>query len=108
MFATGLTLGGLVNKRRFRLTQTQKYRLRQRLTGVDNVISTLVKSGVEFKALDEAKRIPKVEQLTPFEKYWVASKRYRDGFKPLHWVPHWCKVPHPRAWKPASVHEPRE
>lgn len=43
--------------------------------------------------------------MTPLEKYWVESKRYRNGIKPIHWVPHWTKVPHGRRWKPTTIHE---
>ena len=38
-------------KKRFGLTSTQKYRLRKRLQRVDQVIDTLVKSGVQLKSL---------------------------------------------------------
>jgi hypothetical protein len=48
---------------------------------------------------------PKESELTPFQKYWVPAKRFRDGFKPIHWVPKWTKVPHPRQWKHEVAHE---
>lgn len=38
-------------KRRFRLTDTQKYRHRKRLRAVDEVVDTLVESGVKLRAL---------------------------------------------------------
>ena len=102
-----VTLGGLVRKQRFRLTSSQKYRLRSRLRQVDSVIATLVKSGVQLRALDIAKRTPTEAELTPFQKYWVPSKRYRNGFKPVSWVPKWTKVPHPRKWILPPVHQQR-
>ncbi|KAH6572263.1 hypothetical protein BASA61_001841 [Batrachochytrium salamandrivorans] len=106
-FSSTLTLlGGLVKKRRFGLTNNQKYRLRKRLRAVDEVICTLVDSGVRTRALEFAKRIPKENELTPFEKYWVKAKRFKDGFKPIHWVPKWTKAPHPRTWQPTIYHQP--
>ncbi|KAL2913863.1 hypothetical protein HK105_206597 [Polyrhizophydium stewartii] len=93
-------------KRRFRLTNTQKYRHRQRLRAVDDVIQTLVDSGVKIRALELARRMPKEHELTPFQKYWVKSKRYTFGFKPISWVPKWTKMPHPRTWTPSVYHNP--
>ncbi|KAJ8325125.1 hypothetical protein O5D80_006090 [Batrachochytrium dendrobatidis] len=103
--STFSVLGGLVKKRRFGLTIGQKYRLRQRLRGVDEVINTLIDSGVQLRALEFAKRIPKESDMTPFEKYWVKSKRFKDGFKPIHWVPKWTRAPHPRTWSPSIYHQ---
>eukprot|EP00842_Homolaphlyctis_polyrhiza_P004430 jgi/Hompol1/4989/HPOL_004074-RA len=105
--STFAALGGLVNKRRFRLTSTQKYRQRLRLRAVDQVIETLVESGVKIRALELARRMPREHEMTPFEKYWVKSKRFKDGFKPIHWVPHWTKAPHPRTWTPSIYHQNR-
>ncbi|TPX67738.1 hypothetical protein SpCBS45565_g03640 [Spizellomyces sp. 'palustris'] len=73
--STIATLGGLVWKRRFRLTDTQKYRHRKRLRAVDEVVDTLVESGVKLRALELARRAPKESEMSPLEKYWVASKR---------------------------------
>ncbi|RKO86484.1 hypothetical protein BDK51DRAFT_16156, partial [Blyttiomyces helicus] len=95
------------SNRKFGMTQTQKYRLRKRLQGVDNVVDTLVQSGVQFRALEWARRIPKEHELTPLQKYWIKSKRYRNGLKPVSWVPNWTKVRHPRTWEPTLKHEPR-
>ncbi|EGF78931.1 hypothetical protein BATDEDRAFT_90329 [Batrachochytrium dendrobatidis JAM81] len=100
-----VSLGVSCRKRRFGLTIGQKYRLRQRLRGVDEVINTLVDSGVQLRALEFAKRIPKESDMTPFEKYWVKSKRFKDGFKPIHWVPKWTRAPHPRTWSPSIYHQ---
>ncbi|KAJ1336577.1 hypothetical protein BSLG_001992 [Batrachochytrium salamandrivorans] len=58
------------------------------------------------EASEFAKRIPKENELTPFEKYWVKAKRFKDGFKPIHWVPKWTKAPHPRTWQPTIYHQP--
>lgn len=103
--ATTACLGGLVKKQRFRLTSTQKYRQRNRLKAVDSIIDVLVESGVKLKALDKQRLAPREDQLTPFQKYWVPAKRFRDGFKPIHWVPKWTKSPHPRQWKHDVTHE---
>ena len=51
MFSTGICLSGLVTKKRFGLTSTQKARLRSRLKNVDTVVQTLVDSGVSCRAL---------------------------------------------------------
>jgi hypothetical protein len=44
-------------KQRFRLTQSQKYRQTKRLKGVDELVETLVQSGVQLKALVWFKRL---------------------------------------------------
>ncbi|KAJ1557665.1 hypothetical protein HK405_015453, partial [Cladochytrium tenue] len=44
-------------------------------------------------------------EMTPRQKYWVESKRYRHGIKPAHWVPKWTKVPFFRRWEPSTLHE---
>ncbi|KAL3897764.1 MAG: hypothetical protein SGCHY_003194 [Lobulomycetales sp.] len=106
--SSSCNLGGLVWKRRFRLTPTQKYRHRQRLRNVDNVIQTLLDSKVQLKALDQAAVLPRESEMSPREKYWVESKRYRGGLKPVHWVPKWTRVAHPRTWSGSYLHqEPR-
>ncbi|KAJ3380454.1 hypothetical protein HDU92_005965 [Lobulomyces angularis] len=104
--STFQALGGLVWKRRFKLTSTQKTRQRKRLKAVDNVIQTLVNSGVDFKALRVAKRAPLEHEMTPREKYWVEAKRFKHGMKPVSWVPKWTRVPHPRKWSPTFIHAP--
>ncbi|KAI9011201.1 mitochondrial ribosomal protein L31-domain-containing protein, partial [Gaertneriomyces semiglobifer] len=91
-------------KRRFRLTDTQKYRHRRRLRAVDEVVDTLVQSGVQLRALELARRAPTESEMTPLQKYWVQSKRYRNGIKPIHWVPKWTKVMHGRRWQPTTLH----
>ncbi|KAI8923614.1 mitochondrial ribosomal protein L31-domain-containing protein [Entophlyctis helioformis] len=98
------TTAGIHSKRRFRLTNGQKYRQRQRLRGVDAVLDTLVESGVKIKALELMRRIPREHEMASFDKYWVKSKRYPNGFKPIAWVPKWTKTPHPRTWAPSVYH----
>jgi hypothetical protein len=104
-FNTFACLSGLLKKKRFRLTDTQKYRQRKRLQAVDSLLDVLKESGVKLRALDEARLAPRESEMTAFEKYWIPSKRYRDGFKPVSWAPHWTKTPHPRRWKPTATHE---
>ncbi|KAI9204066.1 mitochondrial ribosomal protein L31-domain-containing protein [Polychytrium aggregatum] len=101
-----VSLGGLVWKRRFRLTDTQKYRQRLRLRAVDDVVDKIIESGVRLRALDQARLIPRESELTPQEKYWIFSKRFRGGLKPAHWVPKWTKVPHGRKWTSDVLHQP--
>jgi hypothetical protein len=67
-----------------------------RLRRVDQVIDTLAASGIACSALQAAMRIPREGEMSAQQKYWVDSKRYRNGIKPLHWVPKWTKTPHPR------------
>lgn len=98
-------LSGLVKKKRFRLTKMQKYRQTKRLKQIDELVHVLTESGVKLKALDMARLAPKVEEMSAFDKYWVSAKRFRDGFKPIHWVPKWTKAPHPRKWEPSAIHE---
>lgn len=109
MFGSVVALGGLVNKRRFRLTGGQKYRLNKRLKQVDQVVQTIADSQVSLKRLDVALLAPTQPELTAFQKYWIPSKRYRDGFKPVHWMPHWTKVAHPaRVWQPTFIHQEKK
>ncbi|KAJ3045682.1 hypothetical protein HDV00_007808 [Rhizophlyctis rosea] len=90
------------------MSQWQKTRLRYRLKKVDENIAVLVESGVKFRALEDARRMPKQHELTPLEKYWVKSKRYPKGIKPIHWVPKWTRAPHPRGWQPSwGKHTPQ-
>ena len=44
--------------------------------------------------------------MKPEDKYWVSSKRYPTGYKPVSWLPHWTKSAHPRKWKPEIYHAP--
>ncbi|KAJ3103006.1 hypothetical protein HDU97_010444 [Phlyctochytrium planicorne] len=103
--STLAALGGLVWKRRFRLTQTQKARHRLRLRAVDNVIDTIIASKVEFEGLNLSRAMPRADEMTAPQKYWVHSKRYRNEIKPAHWVPKWTKTPFLRNWIPSSTHE---
>lgn len=48
---TRLTHLPLNRKTPWKLSKPRKYRLRKRLQAVDNVVATLVESGVEMKAL---------------------------------------------------------
>ena len=100
-------LSGLVNKQRFRLTPNQKQRLRTRLRNADTVIDVLVASKVQLRELDEQRLLLRENEMTPREKYWVESKKGRDGVKPIHWVPKWTKIPHPRKQRDfkQSIHE---
>ena len=94
--ATTQCLSGLVNKQRFRLTPNQKQRLRNRIRNADSVIDVLVASKVQLRELDEQRLLKREFEMTPKEKYWVESRKGRDGVKPIHWVPKWTKIPHPR------------
>jgi Mitochondrial ribosomal protein L31 len=51
MFFTSINLGGLVWKKRFRLTPSQKYRHRKRLQSVDTLLDVLQESKVRLRAL---------------------------------------------------------
>ncbi|KAJ3127753.1 hypothetical protein HK098_005870 [Nowakowskiella sp. JEL0407] len=68
--STFTAMGGLLWKRRYFLSQTQKYRHRKRLQGVDDVIEKLRISGARFKALDSASLLPKESEMSAKEKYW--------------------------------------
>ncbi|KAJ3159501.1 hypothetical protein HK101_001052 [Irineochytrium annulatum] len=96
----------VLRKRRFRLTPTQKAKQRQRLREVDDVVEKLALSGVKCKALDQCLIQPTEAEMTPEQKYWVHSKRYRNQIKPAHWVPHWTKVPFPRPALDTPRHVP--
>ncbi|KAJ3056652.1 hypothetical protein HK097_005328 [Rhizophlyctis rosea] len=98
--------GGLVDTRKFYLTTGQKLRLHQRLARIDDIVDVLVESGAKCRALEAARRMPKLHELSDLELYWVHSKRYKNRIKPISWVPKWTKVPHPREWKFKTVHDP--
>ncbi|KXS10996.1 hypothetical protein M427DRAFT_455258 [Gonapodya prolifera JEL478] len=82
--------------RPWKMNSTRKRNVRKRLREVDDVVSTLVESGVNLRALEEAQRLPTANTLSPKEKYFVFSRRSKTDVKGLHLVPHFTKVPHPR------------
>ncbi|TPX32546.1 hypothetical protein SmJEL517_g04394 [Synchytrium microbalum] len=105
--STLVTLGGIVWKRRFRLTERQKYRHRLRLRQVDDVVDAIATSGVQIRALEMAQREPRENEMTSSQKYWVFSKRYRGSVKPAHWVPKWTKARFVRTPPETAIHAPK-
>ncbi|CAG8476270.1 1573_t:CDS:2 [Paraglomus occultum] len=74
------------------MSRTRKANVRKRLRAVDNVIETLVKSGVKCKALEAAKQLPKESEMPPCDKYTVFSRKHKGYRKSLHKVPKFTKV----------------
>ncbi|ORY91265.1 mitochondrial ribosomal protein L31-domain-containing protein [Syncephalastrum racemosum] len=83
--------GGLLWKNPFRMSATRKANVRKRLREVDQVIATLADSGVQCKALDQAKALPKEAEMHPRDKYTVFSGTSRGLRKSLHKVPKFTK-----------------
>ena len=52
-------------KRSWRMSETQKAGQRERLRRVDDVIAAVAESGVEIRALTEAKALPKEHEMVP-------------------------------------------
>ncbi|TPX35161.1 hypothetical protein SeLEV6574_g08215 [Synchytrium endobioticum] len=102
-----VALGGIVWKRRFRLTERQKYRHRLRLRAVDDVVDAIAESGVSIRALDLALKEPKESEMSAAQKYWVYSKRYKGSVKPAHWVPKWTKARFVRSPPGTVMHAPK-
>ncbi|KAK9456185.1 mitochondrial ribosomal protein L31-domain-containing protein [Dipodascopsis uninucleata] len=97
--ASSIRLGGLLWKNPWRMSTNQKYRQRQRLKAVDNVIA-IVEAGLreknmECKSLDILKaELPKESEMLPKDKYTIfnrSSKHYRIG---LHRMPKWTRISH--------------
>ncbi|CAJ0630903.1 6464_t:CDS:2 [Entrophospora sp. SA101] len=89
---TMVTLGGLLWKNPSKMSRTRKANVRKRLKAVDRVISVLVKSGVECKALEELKKLPKESKMKPRDKYTVFSRTSKHYRKSFHKVPKFTKV----------------
>jgi len=88
---------GLLWKIPWRLSKHQKYRQRQRLRAVDNVVATveaaLAKKGETLKQLERWKtEMPTEAEMLPKDKYTMfdrKEKRYRKG---IHKLPKWTRV----------------
>lgn len=95
--ATKSLSGGLLWKIPWRLSPSQKYRQRQRLKAVDNVVDTLTKAlakkGETLKALELWKaEMPTEAEMLAKDKYTMfdrKEKRYRKG---IHKLPKWTRV----------------
>ncbi|KAK1768507.1 mitochondrial ribosomal protein L31-domain-containing protein [Phialemonium atrogriseum] len=89
--------GGLLWKTPWRLSRFQKYRQRQRLRAVDDVVSTveaaLAKKGESVQALERWRaEMPTEAEMLPKDKYTIFDrkvKRYRKG---IHKLPKWTRV----------------
>ncbi|KAK0645899.1 mitochondrial ribosomal protein L31-domain-containing protein [Cercophora newfieldiana] len=89
--------GGLLWKIPWRLSQPQKYRQRQRLRAVDDVVATvsaaLAKKGETLKQLERWQaEMPTEAEMLPKDKYTMfdrKEKRYRKG---IHKLPKWTRV----------------
>ncbi|KAJ1892310.1 hypothetical protein LPJ66_006410 [Kickxella alabastrina] len=88
--------GGKAWRIPWRLSKTRKANVRKRLREVDNVIDTLVASGIECKQLDLVKVLPKEQEMLPRDKYTTFSRTAKYHRKGVHKVPHFTKRPIPR------------
>ncbi|KAJ1921563.1 hypothetical protein H4219_000600 [Mycoemilia scoparia] len=91
-----VAFGGKAWRIPWRLSKTRKANVRKRLRAVDSVIDTLVESGVQFKQLDLAKKLPKEHEMNPRDKYTTFSRTARNYRKGIHKVPKFTKVALPR------------
>ncbi|KAI9593820.1 mitochondrial ribosomal protein L31-domain-containing protein [Syncephalis fuscata] len=87
---------GLLWKSPFRMSQTRKANVRKRLRAVDEVIRVLSETGVECKALEQAKGLPKEHEMTARDKYSVFSRTSSGYRKSVHKVPKFTKTTIPR------------
>ncbi|KAI8052555.1 mitochondrial ribosomal protein L31-domain-containing protein [Syncephalis plumigaleata] len=92
--------GGLLWKIPYRMSQTRKANLRKRLRAVDDVIRVLSETGVQCKALERAKQLPKESEMTPRDKYSIFSSIDAGYRKSVHKVAKYTKTPVPRTSPP--------
>lgn len=83
------------------MSQDRKGRQRQRLRGVDDVITTLrsalTASGQQCKSLDRAELETTPEsEMHPRDKYTVFARAETGYRKGIHKVPKWTRTPIPR------------
>ncbi|CAK9782896.1 mitochondrial 54S ribosomal protein YmL31 [Cutaneotrichosporon oleaginosum] len=86
--------GGLLWKVPYRLSNTRKANLRQRLKRVDSVIAAVAESGVECRALTRALELPKESEMPAKDKYTTYDPKYQQHKwrKGVHKVPKWTKL----------------
>ncbi|KAL7748808.1 hypothetical protein RI367_005721 [Sorochytrium milnesiophthora] len=102
--STLVQLGGRLNKIPWRLSTTRKANVRKRLQAADDVVTTLAASGVRFKALDAALKLPEEHAMPARNKYWVFSRHHGSGLrKGVHKVPKFTRVELPRQWPKGLV-----
>ncbi|ORX40580.1 mitochondrial ribosomal protein L31 [Kockovaella imperatae] len=87
-----VALGGLLWKRSWRMSTTQKQGQRDRLRRVDNVIACVAESNVKFRALDKALALPTEHEMLPKDKYTTFSHKGRKFRKGQHHVPKWTRL----------------
>ncbi|EPX72040.1 ribosomal protein subunit L31 [Schizosaccharomyces octosporus yFS286] len=102
--STFARFGGLVKKDPWRLSHNRKYRLRQRLRDVDQVVdvlrSALSKQNESVHAIENfVATNPRESEMTPKDKYTVFTRKTQGagpgGFrKSIHKVPKWTKITH--------------
>ncbi|RKP22547.1 mitochondrial ribosomal protein L31-domain-containing protein [Syncephalis pseudoplumigaleata] len=92
--------GGLLWQTPYRMSQTRKANVRKRLQAVDEVIRVLSETGVQCKALERAKELPKESEMAPRDKYSVFSRKHEGYRKSVHKVPKFTKSPVPRTSPP--------
>ncbi|VEU22638.1 DEKNAAC103707 [Brettanomyces naardenensis] len=95
--ATLVDLGGLLWKRPWRLSSTQKFRQRKRMQRVDsnieNLFSGLQANGLKTHKIDQLKyQFPKEADMDPKDKYTVFNKHAKGYRKAAHFVPKWTKL----------------
>ncbi|PVU89252.1 hypothetical protein BB559_005168 [Furculomyces boomerangus] len=94
--ASFVPFGGRAWRIPWKLNKTRKANVRKRLSAVDDVIQTLVDSGVQLKSLELAKALPKEHEMLPKNKYTTFSRVTKTHRKGVHKVPKFTKVPIPR------------
>ncbi|KAK4199071.1 putative mitochondrial LSU ribosomal protein L31 precursor [Triangularia verruculosa] len=95
--ATNSLSGGLLWKIPWRLSPTQKYRQRQRLKAVDNVVETLstalAKKGETLKSLERWKyEMPTEAEMLAKDKYTIFDRKEKKYRKGIHKLPKWTRV----------------
>lgn len=89
--------GGLLWKTPWRLSRFQKYRQRQRLRAVDQVVATLdtalAKNGETVAAVERWKtEMPSEAEMLPKDKYTMFARYEKTYRKSIHKLPKWTRV----------------
>ncbi|QPG73762.1 hypothetical protein FOA43_001076 [Brettanomyces nanus] len=95
--STLVNLGGLLWKRPWRLSSTQKYRQRKRMQQVDanieNLFQGLKANSMKTRKVNQLKYdFPKEKDMEAKDKYTVFNKHSRGYRKAAHFVPKWTKL----------------
>ncbi|PWN37486.1 putative MRPL31-mitochondrial ribosomal protein, large subunit [Meira miltonrushii] len=87
-----ISMGGLLWKNPWRMSSSRKFRVRERLRNVDEVISTIRSSGVQCHSLDRLSLLPTEAEMEARDKYTTFSRKGKDFRKSVHKVPKFTRL----------------